>query len=104
MKTVVLWGLVALNVLLIGALVDRHIMTSTALAQPAGRVSDYLTIPGHLAAYPDGVMFVLDADNHRLTGMTFDVGHKQTLWLPGIDLNKVFAAATPAVPPKTSHK
>ncbi|HEV2293814.1 MAG TPA: hypothetical protein VGR35_08150 [Tepidisphaeraceae bacterium] len=90
MKTVILWGLVVLNVLLLAAFVGRLSGSDAAMAQARGR-SDYLLIPASIAEdASSAVVYMLDTDNNILGGMTFDDSRKELLTMQPLDIERIF--------------
>jgi hypothetical protein len=93
MKSAVLWGLGALNVLLAVVLINRFVPEQRAVAQ-AGRPSDYLMVPAEINGMPSGVIFMLDTSKGELSAMTFDDPKNQLVPMPKIDLAQVFNAGS----------
>jgi len=52
MRSKLVWALVALNVLLLTALVGQWLRPNAAVAQVAARPSDYLVLPGTVQGSP----------------------------------------------------
>lgn len=91
MKSVILWGLVLLNVLLLTAFVGRLSGSDAALAQ-GRRPAEYLLIPATTAQdASSGVVYMLDTDNHILGGMAFDDSRKELLTMEPINIERIFA-------------
>src|SRR4051812_43404984 len=91
MKSAVLWGLGALNVLLAVIVINRFIPEQRAHAQ-GGRPSDYLMVPGQINGISTGVVFMVDTDKGELSAMTYDDTKNAISPMPKIDLNQVFKA------------
>jgi hypothetical protein len=87
MKTAVLWGLAALNVALVVAVVNRYV--SPVYAQ-AARPSDYLMVPGQVTGITTGVVFIVDTNKGELSGMTYNDSTNTLEPMPKIDLVRVF--------------
>jgi hypothetical protein len=89
MKSGILWGLGALNVVLAVVAVNRFVPEQRAHAQ-AGRPSDYVMVPATVTGISTGVVFILDTSKGELSGMTYDDTSNQLAPMPKIDLNQVF--------------
>ena len=88
MKSKVLWALVALNVCLLACLVGQWVGVTTASAQPAAAVSDYLLIPGSVQGSPSQVIYMIDERSGILSARTFS--GNQLVDMPPLDLNRFF--------------
>lgn len=88
MRSKILWALVALNVCLLACLVGQWVGVTTASAQAAPRVSDYLLIPGSVQASSSQVVYMIDEQNGWLSARTFD--GRQMIDMPPLDLNRFF--------------
>lgn len=88
MRSKVLWALVALNVCLLACLVGQWVGVTTASAQAAPRVSDYLLIPGSVQGSPSQVIYMIDEQNGWLSARTFD--GRQMVDMAPLDLNRLF--------------
>ena len=89
MKSRLVWALVALNVVLVAALVTRWMKPQTAMAQAqAARPGDYIMVPAEVVGGSSTLIFVVDTSNNQLSGMAFD--QNQLVALPPIDLTRVF--------------
>src|SRR5687768_14299196 len=66
MKSTVVWALVALNCVLLAALVGRYVKPNEALAA-GGRRGDYIIIPGEVAGGNNAVVYILDTSNRKLS-------------------------------------
>src|SRR5947209_3656728 len=73
-KLAAVWALVALNALLVGVLVNRHVPENQARAAGAGSISaaELLAVPGNLPCYSHGVVFLLDGRTGMLSAISFD--------------------------------
>lgn len=91
MKSRILWALVALNVVLVAALVTRWMKPQNAMAQAAAaRPGDYMMVPAEVVGGSSTLIFIVDTSNNQLSGMAFD--QNKLLALPPIDLTRVFDA------------
>jgi len=88
MKSVMLWALGVLNVVLLAVVVDRHMKDSTAHAA-AGRLGQVLAVPGNLPGGNNGVVFVLDTTNRQLSAITFDGATGRVTTMPPLDIQRV---------------
>jgi len=91
MKSVMLWALGALNVLLAVVLINKFLPEQKAMAQ-VGRPSDYLMVPGEINGVTTGVVFIVDTSNAELSAMTYDDTTNSILTFPKINLAQVFKA------------
>ena len=92
MKTVILWGLVLLNVLLLAAFVGRISGSDVAGAQ-GRRPADYVLIPANIAEEgSSAVVYMLDTTNGVLGGMVFDDSRKELNTMQPINIDRVFSA------------
>lgn len=106
MKSLALWSLVILNVVLGGILLARFGRENTAIAQ-VGRPADCTMIPGEIIGNSNAVIFLIDTTNGKLGGMIFDPTRSRFDLLPPIDLARVLdAGAAGGVPvaPATPKK
>lgn len=91
MKSRIVWALVALNVVLAGALVARWMKPQTAMAQAAAaRPGDYIMVPAEVVGGSSTLIYVVDTSNNQLSGIAFD--QNNLVALPPIDLTRVFQA------------
>ena len=93
MKSTILWGLVALNVVLLITFVGQYTSPNTAHAQAgagARRPADYLMIPGEVTGGTSSVVYMIDTSNGLLGAMTYDDSVKQLNTMPPIELKRVF--------------
>jgi hypothetical protein len=91
MKSVMLWALGALNVLLAVVLINKFLPEQKAMAQ-VGRPSDYLMVPGEINGVTTGVVFIVDTTKGELSAMSYDDTTNQLNPMPKIDLTQVFKA------------
>ena len=88
MKSRIVWGLVALNVMLAAVLVARWLKPQTVMAQAAARPGDYIMVPAEVVGGSSTLIFVVDTSNNQLSGLAYD--QNQLVALPPIDLTRVF--------------
>jgi hypothetical protein len=91
MKSRLVWALVALNVVLAGAMAVRWLKPQTAVAAPqagAARPGDYIMVPAEVVGGSSTLIFVVDTSNNQLSGLAYDQNTLQAL--PPIDLARVF--------------
>ena len=93
-KSSALVALVAVNALLVAVLVSRHAPENRAMAA-GGAVGDVLAVPGALPGFTDGVVFLLDTRNQKLTLVAVDTANRsqQINAMPALDLDKLFNGA-----------
>jgi hypothetical protein len=90
MKTVALWALVAINIVLLGSFLSKMTKSNTAQAQVA-RPGDYLMIPGSVVGGVNDVVYVLDQNSHQLGAMSYDDASKSLVSMkPARDLDRDF--------------
>jgi len=90
MKSIILWGLVLLNVLLLTAFVGRISGSDAAMAQNR-RPADYLLIPADTVAEgSSAVVYMLDTDNNMLGGMVFDDARKVLETMQPLNIERIF--------------
>lgn len=94
MKSVTMWALVVLNVVLGSALLAKVGRENTAVAQ-VGRSSDYLFVPGQVVGGSNAVIYMLDMSNGWLGAMTFDPTRSRFDMMIPIKLDQVFDRAQP---------
>lgn len=92
MRSKILWALVALNVCLLACLVGQWVGVTSASAQAAPRVSDYLLIPGSVQGSPSQIVYMIDEQSGWLSARTFD--GRQMIDMPPMDLNRLFNPKT----------
>jgi len=88
MKSKLVWALVALNAVLCVSLVTQWLKPNAAVAQAAGRPSDYIIVPGAVQSSPSQVIYMVDTANAMLSARQFD--GKQFVDMRPIDLRRVF--------------
>jgi hypothetical protein len=89
MKSVSLWALIVLNVVIASALLAKVGRENTAVAQ-VGRASDYLVIPGQVIGTSNSVIYMLDMTNGFLGAMTYDPTRNKFDIMQPINLNRLF--------------
>ena len=92
-RSTLVWALVALNVLLMAALVGRWMKPSTAMAaQAAGaaRPGDYLSVPAAVVGGNGAIVYVIDTTRGQLSAMGLE--NNRLASMAPIDLNRVFDA------------
>ncbi|HEY8665349.1 MAG TPA: hypothetical protein VIL86_01730 [Tepidisphaeraceae bacterium] len=89
MKSIVLWSLLGLNMLLLVLFLGRS-HENAAYAQPAGggRAGSYIAAPGLINGANTEVVFIVDTRNGFLTLAAQDKGNIQAV--RPIDLNRLF--------------
>ena len=97
MKSVMLWALGLLNVMLLAVVVDRHMKDSTAHAA-AGRLGQVLAVPGNLSGANNGVVFLLDTTNLMLSAISYDSSTNRVASMPPLDIQRVLDNAGGAGP------
>jgi hypothetical protein len=106
-KSLLMWGVVALNVFLLAVVINRYSRPNTARAEaPVIASGDYLTAPGVIAGQSDGVVFVLDTSNGWLSIAKFNSTNGTFASSQPIDINRLFANGAGAVDtgaPKKGH-
>jgi hypothetical protein len=93
-KSAALVALVAVNALLVIVLISRH--APEAQAQAAGaRVGDVLAVPAQLPGFSNGVVFLVDTTNQKLTAVSVDIANRnqQVQAMPPLDLGKLLNGA-----------
>ena len=91
MKSALLWGLGALNVLLAIVLINKFIPDQRAVAQ-VGRPSDYIMVPAQVTGIAGGVVIIVDTSKGELSAMSYNDAQNVLEPMPKIDLNQVFKA------------
>jgi hypothetical protein len=95
MKSMILWALVALNVLLLIGFVSRYTGENQAMAQ-VRRPAEYIMIPGNVLNTTAAVIYVIDTTNGQLGALSFDDARSELDVMPPIDLNRLFEAGASA--------
>jgi hypothetical protein len=93
MKSKVLWALVALNVLLLAALVSERFSPAAHAAAAPARPGDYLLIPGQVTGGNSEVVYILDETNRMLTARYYDANAKGFSDMAPINLDRFFQGA-----------
>ena len=89
MKSRTVWALVALNAVLLAALVGRWMEPNTAVAnQAAARPGDYIMVPAEVVGGNGSVVYIVDTTNNQLSAMALD--NNRLVNMPPIDLTRVF--------------
>jgi len=92
-KSRTVWGLIAVNVILLLLLVSRRTADQPAFAQYGARPGDYLMIPGNVVGGSNAVVYVVDQTSHQLAAMSYDDSMGTLVMMPALNLDRVFAAA-----------
>jgi hypothetical protein len=87
LRSTLVWALVALNVLLMAALVGRWMKPATAMAQAAGP-SDYIIVPAEVVGGNGAIVFIVDTRRGQLSAMGLE--NNRLASMAPIDLNRVF--------------
>jgi len=93
LRSTLVWALVALNALLLAALVGRWMKPSTAMAAQAAaanRPGDYLMVPAQVIGGNGAILYVVDTTHGQLSAMGLE-NNKLASMAP-LDLNRVFDA------------
>jgi hypothetical protein len=94
MKSTLFWTLVIVNVLLLISFIGRFGSPNQAVAQPARqappRPGDYLMIPGAITGASNGIVYVIDVTNGRLSAMTYNESRTRLEAMQSLDLNAIF--------------
>jgi hypothetical protein len=101
MKSRIVWALVALNVVLLAALVGRWMKPDTAIAAQAAaaaRPGDYIMVPAEVVGGNGAVVYIVDTTNNQLSAMALDQNNLVTM--QPIDLTRVFEARGGAARPR----
>lgn len=98
MKTTAVWGLAALNALLLGLFVSHYVHQETAEAQVAAAgPGEYILCPGAITGIGSEVVYVIDTLNGQMGAVVYDVNGSRLDTMAGVDLNRVYQTA--AAPP-----
>ena len=92
MKSRIIWALVGLNVVLLGALLWRHTERAAWAQQPNRRTGDVVMIPGRLNTGNTSVVYLVDPSNHQLSAMSYTAQGIEFM-APPVDLDRVFSGA-----------
>jgi hypothetical protein len=92
-----LWLLALINLLLLGALcIKSNFMSTPANAQRVGGGAaprgDYVALPAKANNNPNGIIFLLDSRNAKLSGFAYEHSRGALMPLKPLDLNRVFVA------------
>lgn len=100
MKSKAVWALVALNCLLLTALLAQWCKPTAAYGQAAvGRASDYIMIPGKVVGGNAALVYIIDTQNGLLSARTYD-GNMIQDKKPAIDLDRVLGRNAGAGAPR----
>jgi hypothetical protein len=86
-----IWGLAALNALLLVALTWKLGGEPTAHAQ-AGVRGDFIMVPAKVSGANNGVVYMVDTRNMQLSAFIFDSNRKSLDVMDPIDLNRIMQA------------
>ncbi len=89
MKTRVLYSLIALNILLLAALIAQIVKPNAALAAP-GRRPNYIMIPGEISGSSNGIVYIIDTENRRLSARSLDSTGRNFSDMAPISLDRIF--------------
>jgi hypothetical protein len=89
MKSKALWALVALNILLLAALVWPRTSNTAHAAAPA-RPGDYILVPGQVQGGNSEVIYILDESNRQLSARVWDMNAKGFSDMAPLPLDRVF--------------
>ena len=87
LRSTLVWALVALNVLLMAALVGRWMKPTTAMAQAAGP-SDYIMVPAEVVGGNGALVYIVDTRRGQLSAMGLENNRLGSM--APLDLNRVF--------------
>ena len=94
MKRTVFWALVALNVVLLAALITPHIRGNEAMAQRGGggggRRPELMMIPGEVIGGNSAVVYLIDTNNRQLGALTLNARGNGVVGLAPQFLDRVF--------------
>jgi hypothetical protein len=90
MKSKVLWALVALNGLLLAALLWPRMSPAAQAAGAPARPGEYIMVPGQVQGGNGEVIYILDETNRMLTARVYDQNIKGFSDMPPIPLDRVF--------------
>lgn len=89
MRSKAIWALLALNGILLSALLGQGWGVHRAYGQATARASDYIMIPGQVVGGNSSLVYIVDTQNALLSARTFD-GNNIVDKNPPIDLDRVF--------------
>ena len=108
MKRTLLWALVAINALLLAALLLPYMKGNTAMAQRAGggRRPEVMMIPGQaVGSGNNDIVYLIDTSNRQLAAVALNQRGTGLDVLPPQDLERVFGERmAPAGPNKGGNK
>ena len=92
MKRTVFWALVALNVVLLAALVAPYVGGNPAMAQRGGggRRPELMMIPGEINGGNSAVVYLVDTANRRLGALTLNARGNGVQGVAPQDLERIF--------------
>lgn len=91
MKRTVFWALIALNVVLLAALIAPYMRDNSAMAQRAGgRRPELMMIPGEVIGGNSAVVYLIDTNNRRLGALTLNVRGNGLQGVAPQDLERIF--------------
>jgi hypothetical protein len=100
-RTLVLWALAVVNLVLLAVVIGRYTRPNAAMAQAAQLPpGDYIEAPGIMNGQSDGVVFVLDTRNVLLTVMEYSTSAKQFSNTAAIDVGRILQNSSSATPKK----
>ena len=92
MKSVVLWALAVVNVLLLATLAGRYVNPNSAMAARGGRRPDLMMIPGKIIGGNSDVVYLIDSANRRLGAIAMS-GNGRLEGVAPINLDRAFEDA-----------
>jgi hypothetical protein len=101
MKTRIIWCLVGINIALLAMIVLPRVQSNTAVAQRSERPADYVLIPGTILGKDNGIVYVIDSSNGKMSALVYDDASGRLVVMPPTDLLRIFeigqdaAGATP---------
>lgn len=84
----ILWGLLAVNLILLASLALRR-RPNLAGASPRAR-SEYIMVPGVITSSPNDVVYVIDTSDGLLSAVTYDSTGQRLIPMPPINLDNIF--------------
>lgn len=93
MKRTIFWALVALNAVLLAALIAPHMTGNPAMAQReggGGRRPELMMIPGEVSGGNNAVVYLIDTANRRLGAVTLNVRGNGIQGVAPQDLERIF--------------
>ena len=94
MKTIALWTLLGVNLILTVALAGNLVRANPARAQVQEATSrdDYLMMPGEINGGTNAIVYVLDETTHQLSSMSYDDSMRRLTTMAPRDINRDFDA------------